>query len=218
MNEHDVDAAEHWDDRYRERPALWSGNVNATLATAVEGIERDRGGAAGGRSLDLGCGEGGDVLWLAGRGWVADGVDVSTVAIERARERAATEGVSGVRFVAQDLEQWRANDAYDLVTASFFQSKIGLDREGVIRRAAAALASGGSIVLLSHAAPPPWATSLKEHAHHAPMPTADSERAILAGVPSLRVDRADVVLRAATGPNGEQAELEDLLVVACKRG
>ncbi|WP_435850759.1 hypothetical protein [Streptomyces tibetensis] len=35
-------------------------------------------GLAPGDALDLGCGEGGDGLWLAGRGWHVTAVDIFT--------------------------------------------------------------------------------------------------------------------------------------------
>lgn len=220
MSERDVDVAAHWDERYREKPRMWSGKVNKTLAGAVELVERERGGARG-RSVDLGCGEGGDVLWLAGRGWEASGTDVSTVAIERARERAKREGVAGARFFVADLEEWEADSTYDLITASFFQSHVHLDRGAILRKVAGFLNPGGALVLVSHAAPPPWAKGLqkaaKEHGHaHPVMPTVESELEVIAAS-GLEVVKAEVVLRDAVSPEGEPAQLEDLLVVAVKR-
>ena len=50
-----------------------------------------------GRALDLGCGTGTNVLWLAQHGWTAVGVDRSPIAIESARRRA--DWTSGAMFV-----------------------------------------------------------------------------------------------------------------------
>ena len=69
--------ATFWDERYATSPALWSGHVNAVVAD-------EAGRLAPGTALDVGCGEGGDALWLAERGWQVLGVDVSRVALERA--------------------------------------------------------------------------------------------------------------------------------------
>ena len=74
--------AEFWDERYSSIPALWSGHVNAVVVTETEALSP-------GTALDVGCGEGGDALWLAGRGWQVEGVDVSQVALDRAARHAA---------------------------------------------------------------------------------------------------------------------------------
>ena len=47
---------------------------------------------APGTSLALGSGEGGDVMWMASRGWQATGVDISPTAGERARQDATKHG------------------------------------------------------------------------------------------------------------------------------
>jgi SAM-dependent methyltransferase len=58
-----------------------------------------------GRALDLGCGTGTNVIYLAGHGWEAVGVDFSATAIRRARQKAS--GIGGVRFVEGDMTQLR---------------------------------------------------------------------------------------------------------------
>src|ERR1039458_7951812 len=71
-----------WDERYRSRDHLWSGQPNQRLVEEVAG-------AAPGHALDVGCGEGGDAIWLARQGWTVTGVDVSSVALQRAAAHAA---------------------------------------------------------------------------------------------------------------------------------
>jgi SAM-dependent methyltransferase len=56
------------------------------------------------RAVDLGCGTGANVVFLAERGFEATGLDFSKVALGKARRRAAAAGVSsGCRFVEADL-------------------------------------------------------------------------------------------------------------------
>jgi SAM-dependent methyltransferase len=55
-----------------------------------------------GSAIDLGCGTGADTVFLAGRGFDVVGVDISPVALAKARERAERAGCSP-RFVEGDL-------------------------------------------------------------------------------------------------------------------
>ncbi|QMU80422.1 methyltransferase domain-containing protein [Streptacidiphilus sp. PB12-B1b] len=57
-----------WEERYRSRSVLWSGHVNPQLVAEAARL-------APGAALDVGCGEGGDALWLAERGWRVTAVD-----------------------------------------------------------------------------------------------------------------------------------------------
>ncbi|MGW4801016.1 FAD-dependent oxidoreductase, partial [Nonomuraea sp. NPDC004297] len=62
----EVTGEEFWDGRYRQSERIWSGDPNAVLVRELAGL-------APGTALDLGSGEGGDALWLAGQGWRAQG-------------------------------------------------------------------------------------------------------------------------------------------------
>lgn len=56
------------------------------------------------RAIDLGCGTGANVVYLANHGFEATGVDFSAVAISKARSRASDAGVTGrCAFVEGDL-------------------------------------------------------------------------------------------------------------------
>src|SRR3989442_3450022 len=90
MHEHEDDEgrfgapaqAAEWDARYSERDgAMWSGRPNGRLVAEVADLTP-------GRALDVGCGEGADAIWLARRGWTVTAIDISDVAVSRAREAA----------------------------------------------------------------------------------------------------------------------------------
>ncbi|MGP5253830.1 class I SAM-dependent methyltransferase [Brachybacterium alimentarium] len=199
--------AEHWEQRYAGDDRVWSGRVNATLAVVV-------GGFAPGTSIDLGCGEGGDVLWLAEHGWQATGLDISETAVGRARTEAAARGLHGATFTAADLSAWQPEPAStDLVTASFFQSDVELDRRAILRRAASGLREGGHLVVISHAAPPSWADD-----HRGDMVGA-SEQVKQLALPAedWATEVAEDRRRPATGPNGEHGEHLDAVVVLRRR-
>lgn len=138
--------AEFWDDRYRSSTALWSGHVNAVLATEAEGL-------VPGRALDVGCGEGGDACWLAERGWQVDGIDVSSVALHRAAAHARTSGPeieSRITWTQRDLLSWTPPEAtYDLVSVSFVHMHAA-DRDSVYAGLARAVVPGGSFLVGAH--------------------------------------------------------------------
>ncbi len=94
--------AEHWDRRYSEAGPVWSGRVNPTLKEVAASLDP-------GRALDIGCGEGGDAVWLAEHGWTVVGLDLSSVALRRAEAAAAERGVGG-------RCTWIAGDATDART------------------------------------------------------------------------------------------------------
>lgn len=201
------DPTEFWEHRYADKPRIWSGRVNATLAALVAGF-------APARALDLGCGEGGDSLWLARQGWEVTAVDISSVAIERGRAAAIEAGIATDRlhWVAADLAGWTPPSEYELVSACFLQSPVALDRGRILRTAAGRIVPGGHLLVVSHATPPPWASGLAGHEHQ--LLTPQQEVAAL-GLPAT--DWHEVIVdtrqRTATGPDGQTGILDDAVVL-----
>jgi SAM-dependent methyltransferase len=90
--------AGEWDARYTERDgAMWSGRPNGRLLAEVAGLTPAR-------ALDVGCGEGADAIWLARSGWTVTAIDISDVAVVRAREAAELTGAA-VEWVRGDVLQ-----------------------------------------------------------------------------------------------------------------
>ena len=205
------DPAQFWEQKYSAAEAVWSGRVNRSLADVAADW-------APGRSLDLGCGEGGDVLWLAAHGWQSTGIDLSPTAVARAEAAAAAQGLENARFIAADLSEWAAAPAaidgaaepFDMVTASFFQSPVALAREQILRAAAARVAIGGHIVVVSHAAPPAWAP---DHPGEFPSPAEELETLSLDSA-EWQIEASELRSREVTLPEGGAATLDDTVVVA----
>lgn len=207
-----TDPVAFWEQRYGSTERVWSGAVNRTLADLAHAWTP-------GRALDLGSGEGGDVLWLAERGWEATGIDLSTTAVARSRAVAEDRGLARARFIAADLGRWSDDPAsidgsttpYDLVTASFFQSPVELPRERILRAAAERVAPGGRLVLIAHAAAPQWSS----HHDDDDFPTPATELAGLGlHAEDWTVEIAEVRERAGHGPSGAEHLLSDSVVVA----
>jgi methyl halide transferase len=93
-----------WDSHYQSGTPPWeTGQPSSELARVItqEKIQPCR-------VIDLGCGTGINAVWLAQQGFDVTGVDVTPLAIEKARQRAAAAGAT-VRFVLADLLDWREN-------------------------------------------------------------------------------------------------------------
>ncbi|WP_235912090.1 class I SAM-dependent methyltransferase [Ruania zhangjianzhongii] len=202
-----MDPAEFWEERYAGAEPVWSGRVNTQLATVAVDLPP-------GRALDLGCGEGADTIWLAERGWQTTGVDIAGTALQRAARAASERGLDPalVRWLQADLAAWVPDGHYDLVSASFMQSPLDFPRVEVLRRAAGAVATGGHLLIVAHAAPPPWAKGLDPGTHHFLSPAQEVAELALAEQ-DYTVLLAEERTRAATGPDGEQAELTDTVVL-----
>lgn len=204
-----TDPQNFWEEKYRGKDQVWSGKVNQLLAQLVADFTP-------GKSLDLGCGEGGDVVWLAHQGWDSTGIDISPTAIDRARLAATNAGLSNAHFVCANLSDFVGGETFDLVTATFLHSPVELDRETILRSAASCVATGGHLLIISHAAPPPWA----QHADHMRgiLKPPAAELALLALDPSeWETLLVEVRERSATSPDGEPATLEDGVILLKRR-
>ena len=107
-----VQAAD-WDARYIERNgARWSGRPNGRLLAEVASLTP-------GPALDVGCGEGADAIWLARNGWTVTAIDISEVAVIRAREAAKLAGAV-VEWVRGDaLQTAFPAGSFDLVSMQY---------------------------------------------------------------------------------------------------
>ncbi|MDJ0923022.1 MAG: class I SAM-dependent methyltransferase [Acidimicrobiia bacterium] len=131
-----------WNERYRERGALWGAAPNQFVVDRLRGLEPCR-------VLDLGAGQGRNAIWLAEQGHRVTAVDLSDVAIEQARELAAGAGVE-VDLVAADLSAWEPEAAsFDLVLLVYVQVPEDLRKE-LHAKAIGALAPGGQVVVIAH--------------------------------------------------------------------
>ncbi|MFI8893783.1 class I SAM-dependent methyltransferase [Streptomyces paradoxus] len=196
-----TDALEFWDGVYAARPAAEAPRPNARLTETVSDLPP-------GRALDLGCGEGGDALWLAGRGWQVTAVDISAVAADRLTTLARSHGL-GDRVTAQrhDLQASFPQGEFDLVCAHYLHTPFGLDRSTVLRLAAHALRPGGRLLVVDHGSTAPWSWNQDPGIRY------PSAREVAAGIDldpgTWTVERADAPRRVATGPEGRTAEVTD---------
>ncbi|MEE2568791.1 methyltransferase domain-containing protein [Pseudarthrobacter sp. J64] len=206
----DTDHARMWDEMYSARPQVWSGRPNPQLVKEAEGLKP-------GKALDLGCGEGADSLWLAEQGWTVTAVDVSAVALERAREHASTSGhVHGGRisWEQHDLSEWTPEPEFALVSAQFLHSP-ALPWQQALATAAAGVAPGGTLLVVGH------------HPEHLPpggshegsdmfFTQDDVVAELRLEAPQWQVEVCTVRERNATAPDGQDFTAGDAVVRATR--
>ena len=128
---------ERWNARYESGEYAARTHPSALLAAWIDRLPR-------GRALDVACGRGRNAIHLAANGYAVDAMDISDVALARARERADAAGVA-VNWIEADLERPAiARDTYDVVVIARF-----LDRP-LIPRLIDALRAGGHVVYDHH--------------------------------------------------------------------
>lgn len=213
-------AAEVWDERYSTKPKLWSGKPNPQLL-------REAGGLRPGKALDLGCGEGADAIWLAQQGWTVTAVDVSAVALERAatHEKAALERESvhaqgageipsRIHWEQCDLEAWRPEGTYDLVSSQFLHSP-QMAWQGPLRTAAAAVKPGGTLLIVGHHPDrlPPWGNHTKPEMFYNP---AQLVQELGLDSPEWQLEVSTTRERVVAGPDGQEAVIGDTVLRATR--
>ena len=198
------DRASRWEERYASVEQLWSGRPNDWLPELATDWEP-------GTALEIGCGEGADVLWLAERGWQVTGLDLSATAIGRLTGQAERLGVaSRVTGRVHDAGDGLPAGPFDLVTSFYVHGGHepgSLDLVALLSDAAARVAPGGHLLTAVHAVNPPW------HTHHARTYTAAE---LLEGLAEATAGWEVVVGeerdRRATGPDGQEGHRADAVV------
>ena len=194
-----------WEERYRSRPEIWSGRPNEQLVAEASGLEP-------GRALDAGCGEGGDAIWLAQRGWQVTAVDFSATAIERGRAQAAKLGVAErISWVVADLAEWVPPSGADLATSHFLHVPPAA-RKAAFGRLADAVAPGGTLLVVGH----DLTDHRVERAGFAEMVfTAEEVAGTLDSTWHPVV--TELRERTAVGEDGDEVTVRDTVLVARKR-
>jgi uncharacterized protein (DUF302 family)/SAM-dependent methyltransferase len=132
-----------WEERYSgER--IWSGRVNPQLEAEVSSLSP-------GRALDVGCGEGADTVWLAGRGWSVTALDFAVAALEKTAMHAAEAGVGDrITTRAVDIRDWQpGQERWDLISSQFMHLPAG-GMVQLTRRLGSAVAPGGTLLIVGH--------------------------------------------------------------------
>lgn len=135
---------EYWNRRYATKEFIWTAEANRFVAEEVSPLRP-------GRALDLAAGEARNAVWLAEHGWQVCAIDLSDVAIEKARELATSRHVADrIDFQVADLVGHELEVAsFDLVMLVYLQLPLA-QLLPIAARAAGAVAPGGTFLLVAH--------------------------------------------------------------------
>jgi SAM-dependent methyltransferase len=144
------DQSQHWDTRYTERgDRMWSGRPNGTLVVEVAALTAA--GLTPGTVLDVGCGEGADAIWFAQQGWQVTAIDVSPLAVARARSVADAAGANDIDWVVGDaLATTFAPASFDLVSGQYFVLPTA-HGEAALAALLDTVKPGGTLLMVHHA-------------------------------------------------------------------
>ena len=138
-----------WENSFQEQIARRAYNT-APVEAVVRNVAyylRDRGSEEGLDFLEMGCGAGPNLMWLAQRGITVTGVDISPTALELARRNLEKAGY-GDR-VGDLIESSVADTPFEaesfdgIIESCVFQHLGKSDREGAFREVARLLKPGG---------------------------------------------------------------------------
>jgi len=135
------DSRQFWDKRFASEDYVFGTAPNVFLASQNQWFK------PGVRVLDFACGEGRNAVWLAQQGCEVVAIDISPVAIEKARRLAAEHGVH-VEFELVDVRDWRwPPNAFDAVVSIFIQFAAPAERAQLFAGFVTTLRPNGVLVL-----------------------------------------------------------------------
>ncbi|WP_328498698.1 class I SAM-dependent methyltransferase [Streptomyces sp. NBC_00414] len=203
---------EFWERHWRQGPAGGPASMGGNPPNPY--LVGEAGGLTPGRALDAGCGSGAEAIWLASRGWHVTAADISSEALARAAERAASSGASeSLRWVEADLGVWSPDTRFDLVTTHYAHP--AMPQLDFYDRIAGWVAPGGTLLIVGHL----HTSGSTGHGHHQPAEASTTSAAVTARLDSAEweIVTAEERVRTLTGHGGRTTPLDDVVVRATRR-
>jgi SAM-dependent methyltransferase len=134
-------AREFWNEKFRSGLPNVRREPSRVLVEAVAQYQKP------GSALDLGCGDGRNLLYLSERGWRGTGVDISEVAIDQAKSSANARNLTA-EFLVSDLDAFDlGQNRWDLLSSIYMQDWHIKSGTNTFSRMKTALKPGGLVVI-----------------------------------------------------------------------
>lgn len=200
------DAEKFWSERFAGDDYLFGTAPNVFLTTQKHLLR------PGQRALSVADGEGRNSVWMASLGLEVTAIELSPVAVEKARKLAAARGVSP-RFVVAGVFDWAwPTEAFDVVAAIFIQFAAPAERGRLFRQIVEALAPGGVLILQGYTPKQlEYRTGGPPHVEN--LYTEALLRESFADLQILHLREHEDVIREGKGHNGTSALID---LAACK--
>jgi SAM-dependent methyltransferase len=179
-------------------------------------LAREASGLVPGTALDAGCGAGAEAIWLASHGWQVTAADISTEALARAADRAATSGApERVQWVEADLSVWDPGTQFDLVTTHYAHP--AMPQLEFYDRIAEWVAPGGTLLVVGHMHT--HSATGDGHGHQPPAEASATAAAVTARLDDTEweIVTAEERHRTLAGHGGREVPLHDVVVRATRR-
>lgn len=101
-----------WNGKFSKADYFYGTNANEFLASKLELIKNKK------KLLCLGEGEGRNALFFAKNGFEVSAIDVSDVGLIKLESKSKEENLD-IKTICMDLNHWKADEKYDVITASY---------------------------------------------------------------------------------------------------
>ncbi|MFC4223490.1 class I SAM-dependent methyltransferase [Lysinibacter cavernae] len=144
---------EFWEQHWHERNEQ-HGTPNEQASPANPYLAQETASLTPGTALDAGCGTGTEAIWLASQGWQVTGADISSTALEAARQATVNAAAAGqnvadrLTWVEADLTVWQPEETFDLVVTNYAHPTI--PQLEFYSRLADWVSPGGTLLVIGH--------------------------------------------------------------------
>ena len=101
-----------YDQRYAGEDFYWGKEPSSMAPRVLEAVRPSASFRP--KLIDIGCGEGRDIVYFARHGFEAVGLDLSPVGLEKAQQYAAEVGVH-IETIHADITEYKLDDTYDVI-------------------------------------------------------------------------------------------------------